>query len=496
MAAPKIGFQFDTQGVDALVPSSAEMSVIGAVVTAPAKADGVEYNTPYAINSDDADFFASLGATGTGQQTMTGAGRQLGEMQKSTRMVVVVVPEGANDRETMYNMVGSPALKTGVHTLKSAAQKVARTPRLNIAPGYTSQYVEATGVSVLSIDAGGTGYLVGDNLTATGGSGAGFAGEVTKVDENGAITGVAITNSGIGYTSNPTLAVTTTAGSGATVSCSVGASANPVCVELATVNDTLLAVSPVTGPSSTRQAAIDWREGMASKRLIPTDTDVKIAGVGSDIVVPSDAYVAGMINRVDELHGGYPFHSAGNRAMYGVTGPARDIAFSLTEGDTEGQELLSSDIGIIVRGEANDDYALAEGGILYLGVSTASNESLWQYYNQVRGRDWIHLTLMRTLRELLAKNNLNNRTIQAVVNTMRRILSDLAADERIHREFQIKILPAENSTGELRLGQITIRMYVEEPAPFLRTTIKSNRYEFALTSFVENLASQINQIAL
>lgn len=423
MTAPTIGFQFDTTELESLVPSKAEMSVVGAVVTAPAKQGGVSLNVPISVNTDDVSFYTALGVTGTAQQTIRGIAKQMGQMSKSARMVVVVVAEGVSETpatkitQTIANMVGDPVTKTGVHAFRKAGQLVNRIPRILIGPGYTSQQV--------------------------------------------------------------------------------GSAANALCTELAVVAESLLAVCPVTGPATTLQAALDWRETLASKRLIPTETDVTVIDSdGDNIIVPSDAYVAGLMNMVDELHGGYPFHSAGNRTLQGVVGPSRSIDFSLTDGDTEGQELLENNMGIIIRGEGGDDFALAEGGTLYLGVGTASNESLWQYYNQVRGRDWIHLTTLRTLRELLARYNLNSRLVQTLVNTMRTILLGLAADERIHRDFAVNLLPSLNAPADLRAGQLSIKMAVEEPAPFMRGIIKSSRYEFALTNFIENLEAQINTVAL
>jgi hypothetical protein len=65
----------------------------------------------------------------------------------------------------------------------------------------------AFGLTSISIVAGGTGYVVGDVLTFTGG-GFGAAASVSGVDSNGAITGISIANPGTNYTSVPTIGVT------------------------------------------------------------------------------------------------------------------------------------------------------------------------------------------------------------------------------------------------------------------------------------------------
>lgn len=77
-------------------------------------------------------------------------------------------------------------------------------------------------VGALTIASGGTGYAVDDAITGTGGNGSGFAGKVTSVDGSGVITGVEITTHGSGYTSAPTLSVTTSGGSTASITCTLG----------------------------------------------------------------------------------------------------------------------------------------------------------------------------------------------------------------------------------------------------------------------------------
>lgn len=77
-------------------------------------------------------------------------------------------------------------------------------------------------VGALSIDTAGTGYAVDDTLAGTGGAGTGFAGKVTSVGGSGEITGVEITSFGSGYTSAPTLSITTSGGSSGVITCTLG----------------------------------------------------------------------------------------------------------------------------------------------------------------------------------------------------------------------------------------------------------------------------------
>lgn len=67
----------------------------------------------------------------------------------------------------------------------------------------------------ITIDAGGTQYAVNDVITVTGGGGSGVTIVVAAVNASGAITSFTYTSRGNGFTSVPTLGVTSTNGSGA-----------------------------------------------------------------------------------------------------------------------------------------------------------------------------------------------------------------------------------------------------------------------------------------
>jgi len=76
-----------------------------------------------------------------------------------------------------------------------------------------------TGVVYVPVTAGGTGYTHGTPVTATGGTGSGFAG--TLIVDNGVVTGVAISNPGT-YTAAPTgFSISGGGGTGATFGAAV-----------------------------------------------------------------------------------------------------------------------------------------------------------------------------------------------------------------------------------------------------------------------------------
>jgi len=82
--------------------------------------------------------------------------------------------------------------------------------------GTGASFVVVWGVQAVTITGAGLGYQVGTAVTFSGGGGSAAAAQVSTVSDAGAVTGIAITNPGTGYTSLPTVAigVTTTAAAG------------------------------------------------------------------------------------------------------------------------------------------------------------------------------------------------------------------------------------------------------------------------------------------
>lgn len=267
--------------------------------------------------------------------------------------------------------------------------------------------------------------------------------------------------------------------------------ANAVCAELPGVLNKLLGVAVVDGPASTLQAFTDWRETMQSERLIPLETACKVSGAGGAAVIkPASGRVLGIAVRRDFEKNGFPFHSWANQPMQGILGPSRPIEFSLTDGATEAQEILALNGGVIIRGEAGVETAIASGGFVYVGTDTCSEDTLWTFYNQVRGRDFIHLMFLRTLRYYLGRFNITGQAIQSVLNTMEFALRDLKADQHI-LGYKVGFTKDQNSPEQLRLGKFSVRFQAEEPPVLRRLVIQSARYRPALDALLNDLLTQL-----
>lgn len=111
----------------------ADISPIGAVITAPAADDDVfPLDEPVHFYTHEADKVAALGATGTGIQLVNAIRAQGIEAS----VVVVRVDPGADAEATRTAMVGSAANQTGVHALKYARGHVGIEPTLLVAPAF------------------------------------------------------------------------------------------------------------------------------------------------------------------------------------------------------------------------------------------------------------------------------------------------------------------------------------------------------------------------
>lgn len=270
--------------------------------------------------------------------------------------------------------------------------------------------------------------------------------------------------------------------------------ANPVAAEYTSMLNDVMGVAVLDAPSSSKQAFVDWRETLNSMRLIPVASKVKVVqGDGTTAVKPASGRILGIAVRRDFEKGGMPFHSWANQPVQGITAPDRFIDFSLTDGATEGQEILAANGGVILRGQVGLETAIASGGFVYVGTDTLSEDVLWQFYNQVRGRDYIHLMFIRTLRYYLGRFNITSQTIQSVLNTMEFALRDLKAGQHI-LGYKVGFTKDQNSPENLRLGKFAIRFAAEEPPVLRHIVMESARYRPALETMLDELLTQLEII--
>jgi phage tail sheath protein FI len=281
-------------------------------------------------------------------------------------------------------------------------------------------------------------------------------------------------------------------GTTAAYTANIVAGANPVVANATPICNQLLGMMIVESAGSSFQNDIDWRETMQSHRLIPLSGGCRVMDpVTSYIVIrPLAPRMAGILVRRDHETGA-PFHSAANQAVQGIISPNREIGFNLTDSANEAQELFAANIGALIRGEVGDDFAIASGGFVLISTDNAGEDPLWQMYNVMRGRDYIHLGMLRALRFFLGRFNIIGHTVQAILNTMEFFLRDLEADQHI-LGYDVNFRTEGNSPEQIRLGHLTVGFRAEEPPVLKHITIESSRYREAIDAMVSDLATQLN----
>jgi hypothetical protein len=486
-----VGIKHVRDEIEILPIAGIEMSVAGFIGTAPdADEDAFPLNTAIYLTTNMAAEIVLLGDTGTLPDAIRGVTDQLGVDQRAARIVIVRVEEGPDVAQTIGNIIGEEDDKTGIWAFLDSATVLGVTPRLCAAPGFTSQRYAPLENPVISN--GGTGYSGTINVVFTGGTPVRPA-AATAVLATGVVTGFTWTDRGL-YTTPPAISLSGGGGTGFAATVTLDDLANPVCAAIPTILDRMRAMFIADGPASSRQAWIDWRETIQSDRIIPLAIDVKIAiGDGSIVVKPASPRVIGIGIRRDHEFDGRPFHSWANQPVRGIVGPSRPIAFSLTDGAVEAQDLISRNAGVIVRGESGVEDAIAEGGFVFWGTDTCSEDPLWMFYHVMRGRDYIELGQIKTLRFYLGRFNITTQTVQAILNTMDSGLSILRARGDI-LDYRVGFEADKNSPEELRVGHVQVMFRAEEPPVLRKIIISSRRYREALVNLTRTIATQLSSV--
>lgn len=486
-----VGVKHLRDGIEAQAVLGADMSVIGIIGTAPG-ADVTKFpvDTPVLLYTNDKALRAALGTTGTIVDALAGISAQLTGGIGAARCVIVRVTDNASSAAVIASMVGSEANGTGIWAFLDAPEDLGVTPRLIIAPGYTSQAVQ--GLKFGAITAPGNGGANGTfALAFTGGTGAGAAGTFTVTA--GALTAVNITNPG-SYTVAPTLSFAASAGlAGATATVTLEQQANGVCAAIPTVLERLKASFVPEGPSNTRQAAVDWLETLPrSQRILhPLRQDAKILAPDGNVVTkPLSPYIVGLYVSRDAASDGVPGHSVANQQVFGIVGVTPTIPFSIVDPSTVGQDDLAISFGIMFRGDTGVEGALTDGGFTFWGTDTLAEESEWLFANVCRMRDYIELMQVRAIRTYLGRFNLTAQTVQAIINTLDTQLRSFRANGDI-LDYRIEFDPDANSPAELRLGNLDLTFKAEEPPVLRKITIHSRRYAEALDGLVRSISIQL-----
>ena len=122
---------------------------------------------------------------------------------------------------------GDPGIITG-YTALAGGSGYLKAPTIAATGGGGSGFLATVTIgnvpisSTFTITTAGTGYVVGNALVFSGGGGgSGAIATVSTIGANGTITGISLTNAGGGYTTAPTITVTSALGVGAVITCTI-----------------------------------------------------------------------------------------------------------------------------------------------------------------------------------------------------------------------------------------------------------------------------------
>lgn len=265
---------------------------------------------------------------------------------------------------------------------------------------------------------------------------------------------------------------------------------NPIWAALEIACEKLLAVAVVDVDPATKEAAITQREAFGSERILPVG--VAARAYINDVLVTRamGPYVVGLMIRNDNQHGGKPFDPFANRGLLGLSGTSRKIPFSLLDGSTEGQQMLESEVSIVVPGETGVDGAVADGGYVFIGTDNTTTGELWKQIHQVRGADYITAKIMEITREFLGRK-ISADTVEAWINSIKFMLRDHKVANDI-LGFDVAFRKDANSPESIRLGHLTLNLGIEPAPAFKVANHVVARWRPALEGLVNEIIARQN----
>lgn len=191
---------------------------------------------------------------------------------------------------------------------------------------------------------------------------------------------------------------------------------NAVVAEMLGLADRLRAVIIADGPNTNDSAAITYRELFGSKRLYVVDPWVKVwdTVTSTEVVQPASARVAGMIAKSDNERGFW--WSPSNREMYGITGTARAIDFTLGDANARANLLNENEVATIIQ----------KDGFRLWGNRTCSADPKWAFLSVVRTADLINDSLLRA-HMWAVDRNITRTYVQDVTEGVNAYLAHLTA---------------------------------------------------------------------
>lgn len=396
-----------------------------------------------------------------------------------SHMVVVRVAEGVDDAATRANVVGSAANKTGAWAFQDAYALLDIRPRVLIAPGWTSAFID-DGVAAVTVDAGGTGYTSAPTVSFTGGDGTGAA--ATATVDNGAVTAITMTSFGSGYTSPPTVDFSGGGGgSGASATATVGDVLNPVTQALIAVASArgMRARAYVDGPGTTDEDAVAYRNTINSDRCLVIDPPVLQYDPETDAPVskPASTVFAGVRARVaNETN---ISESVSNKPIRSAIGAARVVRY----GD-QSDYLNERDVATIIK---------HRGGFRTWGSRLATDKSIWKFDSVRATADFINETIEETFFEFVDRR-FSEANLKFLLEAGRAIMAVLEANGDILPDsWAVSIDRARSTNTEMASGRVWLKVRFEPPAIMESIAVNTERNIAAYEVLLDRVAGIIEE---
>lgn len=268
---------------------------------------------------------------------------------------------------------------------------------------------------------------------------------------------------------------------------------NPIWAALPVACEKLLAVAVVDVDPTDKAKAITQREAFNSERILPIGVAARVFEGVTLVTRAMGPRILGLMIRVDNLFDGKPFDPFANRPVLGLSGVSRKIPFSLLDGSTEGQQMLESEVSIVVGGETGVDGAVADGGFVFIGTDNTTTGELWKQIHQVRGADYITVKIMEITRQFLGRK-IYADGVEAWLNSLKFMLRDHKVDNDILGS-DLKFRADKNSPENIRLGHLTVNLGIEPVPAFKVANHEVERYRPALDALVGDIIARLNSVA-
>ncbi|ORE90554.1 phage tail sheath protein [Stappia sp. 22II-S9-Z10] len=432
------------------IPTYNRFGTVGIIGTAEdADASVFPLNQPVLVLVGTMNLAATLGTDGTLPWAMS-----LLVAEGASYIIVVRVAEGVDYAATEANVVGSLLAKTGCYAFLDAMDLINLRPRVLIAPGFTSRYIN-DGLTSLTLTSAGSDMAAPPTAVfAGGGDDVGkvlpevefILGDPFSADA-GTVVGYRITKPGENMTEAPT--ITITAGSGETAptaTVNIGDAMNPVTAALGTVawDPAVTGRAYVDGPGTTSAEGVAYRNAINNGRILVIDHPVLVYDqeTQANVTRPGSAVYAGIRARI--ATDGAVANPVDNKDVRSIVGLSRVIRYP-----NETNYLGENQVNCFVKRD----------GFYTWGQRLAYSDPLWQHDHTRATADLINETIHDMMFKFIGKR-MTVENLKYMVEGINEVLRTMIATGNIYGG-KVSIPRDKNTSAILQQGRIYLDVEFE-----------------------------------